>query len=142
MASLAVKRSYANRSAWLSFHVTLSTYLMIISKQFIQKIDSLAADKSLIFGINETMPTLLLESTEDIVVLGIQLDLVLVQVVKQVFGTQDLRNFDKLIRVAVAMEEGLFSENHGSEHSTKRPHVEGVIVFLKINKKLRTFEVP
>ena len=39
------------------------------------------------------------------------------------------------------MEEGLFSEDHGGEHGAERPHVQGIVVFLEIDEKFRTFEV-
>lgn len=87
------------------------------------------------------MPRLLLEPAQDIVVLGVKLDLVLVEVVEEVIGTKDLCDLDKLIRVAAAVEERLLSEDHRGKHGTQAPHVQAVIVFLEVDKQFRPFEV-
>ena len=39
------------------------------------------------------------------------------------------------------MEEWFFPEDHGCKHRAKRPHVEGVVVLLEVDKKFRAFEV-
>lgn len=40
------------------------------------------------------------------------------------------------------MEKWLLAENHGCEHGTKRPQVEGIVVFLVVHKQFGTLEVP
>lgn len=87
------------------------------------------------------MPRFAGEAREDVIVLGIKLDVVLVQVFEELLGAKDLGNLDKLVRVAVAVEERLLAENHRREHSTKRPHIQGVIVFLEIHQQLGTLEI-
>ena len=67
---------------------------MIISEQLVQEIDSLVADKSLVLRVDKAVPALFLESAKDIIVLLVELDLVLVQIVEEIFGTQDFRNLD------------------------------------------------
>ena len=91
---------------------------MVISKQFIQEIDGLVGNKSLVLGIDKAVPILLRESTQDIIILGIKFNLVLVKVIKQIFCTKNLCNLDQLIRVAVPVEERLLSEYHRSKHGT------------------------
>lgn len=39
------------------------------------------------------------------------------------------------------MEEGLLSEDHRGEHGTKGPHVQRVIILLKIDQQFRALEV-
>lgn len=107
---------------------------MIVAQELVEEIDSLIADEALVVGINEAMPGLLLEASEDVVVLGVKLNLVLVQVVEQVIGAQDLGYLDQLVAVGVAMEEGFFAEDHGREHGPEAPHVQAVVVLLKINQ--------
>ena len=114
---------------------------MVISQQSIQEVQHLVADKSLVVRVHETLPALLGKSPEDVVVLLIQLDFVFVEVVKQVFCTQHLRNLDELVRIAVAVEEWLFAEDNGCEHCAKGPHVEGIVVFLEVDEELGAFEV-
>lgn len=87
------------------------------------------------------MPWLLLESSENVVILCIQFDFVLINVVKQIISTKNLCNLHKLVRVTVPMEERLLSEDHGSEHSSQAPHVETVIVLLEIDQKFWTLKI-
>lgn len=87
------------------------------------------------------MPWLLLEATENIVILSIELDLVLVEVVEQIICAQDLCNLHQLIRVTVAVEERLLAENHGRKHGSQTPHVEAVIVFLEVDQQLGALEI-
>jgi hypothetical protein len=87
------------------------------------------------------MPRLPREAGEDVVVLRVQLNIVLIQVFKELLGTKNLGNLDQLVGVAVSVEERLFAEDHGCEHGTERPHVQGVVVFLEINEQLRTLEI-
>jgi hypothetical protein len=109
-------------------------YLMVITEKFIQEIDSLVGNKTLILRIDEAVPVLLRESTKNIVVLRIKLNFILVEIIKQVFCSKHFGNLDELIRVAVSVEEWLFSENHGSKHSAQRPHIQRVIVLLEVNQ--------
>lgn len=47
-----------------------------------------------------------------------------------------------MVIVVVAVEERLFSENHGGQHAAKGPHVLRVIVHLVSQLKFRALEVP
>ncbi len=107
---------------------------MVISQQLVEEIDSLVADKALVLGVDEAVPRFLLETAEDVVVLGIELYLVLVEVVEEIVGTEDLGNLHQLVRVTVPVEEGFLAEDHGRKHSAKTPHIETVIVFLEVDE--------
>lgn len=87
------------------------------------------------------MPRLLREAPDDVVVLSVKLYLVLVQVVEEVVSAEDLGDLDKLIRIALSVEEGLFPEYHGCEHRSETPHIQAVVVLLEIDEQLGTFEV-
>lgn len=117
------------------------SYLVVISQQLIQEVDSLVAHKPLVLSSDEAVPRLPGEPADDVVVLGVELYLVLVQVIEEVIGAEDLCDFDKLIRVALAMEEGFLSEDHGREHGPKAPHVQAVVVLLKIDEQLGALEI-
>lgn len=56
---------------------------MIISKQFVKEVNGFWADKTLVFRVHKALPGFLGEPAEDVVVLGVQLDVVLVQVFKE-----------------------------------------------------------
>lgn len=114
---------------------------MIVTQQLVEEINGLITDKPLIIGIHEAMPGLFLEAAENIVVLSVELNLILVQVVEQVIGTQYLSYLDQLVAVGIAMEEGLFAEDHGREHRSETPHVQTIVVFLEINQELWPLEV-
>lgn len=87
------------------------------------------------------MPGLLLESSENVVVLRVKFDFILVDVVKEIVRTKNLGDLDKLVRVAVAVEERFLAEDHGRKHGSETPHVKTVVVFLEIDQQLRTLEV-
>lgn len=106
---------------------------MVITQQLVKEIDGFVRDKSLVLRCHKAVPRLLLEVAQDVIVLCVQFNLILVKVVEEVVGSEDLGNLDKLIRIAVAVEKGLFPEDHGSEHSSQTPHVEAVIILLEIN---------
>ena len=114
---------------------------MVVSQQLVQEVDGLVADEALVLAGHEAVPRLLLEAAQDIVVLSIQLDLVLVEVVKQIVGPEHLSDLDELVRVAVAMEERLFPKDHGREHGTQTPHVQAVVVLLEVDEEFGPLEV-
>lgn len=114
---------------------------MVIAQQLVKEVNSLVANESLVVGIDETVPRLLLKTSEDVIVLSIQLNLILIEVVKKFVGAEDLGDLDELVRVGVAVEEGLLAEDHGGEHGAQAPHVQAVVVLLEVDEQLRAFEV-
>ena len=117
------------------------TYRMVVPQQLVQEVDGLVADEPLVLRVDEAVPGLLLEAAQDVVVLGVELYLVLVQVVEQVVSAEDLGDLDELVGVAVSVEEGLLAEDHGRKHGAKTPHVEAVVVLLEIDEQLGALEV-
>lgn len=115
---------------------------MVVAQQLVKEINSLVADKTLVVGVDKAVPGLLLEPTQDIVVLSIQLYLVLVQVVEQLVRAENLGNLYKLVRVRIAVEKRLLAEDHRGEHGSKGPHVQAVVVLLEIDQQLRALEIP
>ena len=114
---------------------------MIIPQQLIQKIHRIITHKPLIIRRDIRMPRLLRKPAQNIIILRIELDIVLVQVVEQVFRAEDLSNLHQLIRITIAVEKGLLPENHARKHGAQAPHVETVVVLLEIDEQLGTFEV-
>lgn len=114
---------------------------MIVAQQLVKEVDSLIAHEALVLGVDKAVPGLPLEAAEDVVILGVELYLVLVEVIKQLIGAKDLSDLDQLVGVAVATEEGLLAEDHGGEHCAQTPHVETVVVLLEIDEQLGTLEV-
>lgn len=114
---------------------------MIVTQQLVQEVNSLVGDKALVVGIDEAVPGLPLKAAQNIVILRIQFNLVLVKVIKELIRAKHLGNLDQLVRIRVAVEEGLLSKNHGGEHGAQTPHVEAIIVLLEIYQQLRTFKV-
>lgn len=95
------------------------SYLVVISQKLVQKVQRIVADESLVFRIDKMVPVLLRETSQNIIVLGVELNIILVKIIEQLLGPQDLGNLDELIRVGVSMEEWFFPENHGCEHGTE-----------------------
>ena len=115
---------------------------MIVSQQLIQKVNGFRADEALIVGVDKALPALPGESAQNVVVLCVELNVVFVKVLKQLVGTEDLRNLHQLVGVALAMEERLFSKDHRCKHSPQRPHVQRIVVFLEVHQQLWSLEVP
>lgn len=114
---------------------------MVVTQQLVKEVNGLVANEPLIVGIHEAVPGLLLKAAQDIIILCIQLNLVLIQVVKQIISAENLSDLDELIRVRATMEKRFFPEDHGCEHGTQTPHVQAVVVLLEINEQFRTLEV-
>lgn len=114
---------------------------MIIAEQLVQKVDGLRTDESLILRIDEGVPILPRKSPQDVIILRIEFDIVTIEIFKQVICAQHFRDLNQLVRIAVAMEEGLFAEDHGCKHGAQRPHVQRVVVFLEIYQEFGAFEV-
>lgn len=87
------------------------------------------------------MPALPRKSPQYVIILSVKLDVVPIQVLEEFFGTKNLGNLDQLIRIAVPVKERLLAEDHRRKHGTQRPHVERVIIFLKIHQQLRSLEI-
>ena len=96
---------------------------MVVSEELIQEIYRIIADKSLVLGIDEAVPLLSWKASKDVVILSIQLYIIPIKVFEKVISTKHLCNFDKLVGIAVAVEERLFSEDHGCKHRAQRPHI-------------------
>ena len=96
----------------------------------------------LVFTVNEALPAFSGMATQNVGKPRVQLNLVLVQVLVQLLCPQHLRDPDQLIVVVMPMEKGFFSEYHGSQHATKGPHVQAVVIHLVVDQEFRTFEIP
>mmetsp|Transcript_10761 Transcript_10761/g.16051 ORF Transcript_10761/g.16051 Transcript_10761/m.16051 type:complete len:226 (+) Transcript_10761:492-1169(+) len=71
----------------------------------------------------------------------IQFQIVLVNVIEQLLGTQNSGYLHQLIIIVMPMKKRLFTENHSSKHASQTPHIQRVIVLLQVNQQLRPLEV-
>lgn len=94
---------------------------------------------------------------QDIVVLCVKFDVVFLEVGVQLIRAQDLGDLHQLVIVVVSVEKGFFSEDlgpssemcaaaqgnihHGREHAPQTPHVQAVVVFLKVYQQLWALEI-
>ena len=115
--------------------------LVIVAQQLVEEVNGLVRNEALVLRCDEAVPGLLLEAAENVVVLGIELYLVLVEVFKQLVSAKDLSNLNKLVGIALAVEEGLFAENHGRKHGAEAPHVKAVVVFLEVDEQFGSLKV-
>ena len=67
---------------------------MVVTQQLVQEVNRLVGHEALVLGVDEVVPGFLLEAAEDVIVLGVQLDLVLVEIVEQLVRAEDLSNLD------------------------------------------------
>ena len=59
----------------------------------------------------------------------------LVQIIIQIFSSENFGDSNQLIVVVMTVEKWLFAEDHWSQHASKRPHIEWVIIKLYKNGK-------
>lgn len=71
-----------------------------------------------------------------------QCQVVLVEISMQFLCAEYTCNLDQLIVVVLTIEEGLFAENHTSQHTSKAPQIQTVVIQLHIHQKLRSLEAP
>ena len=97
----------------------------------------------MILGVDELAPALAGDGLgwEQVIVVGVQLQVVLVKIGEKLLSAQNLGNLHQLVVVVAALEEGLSFEDHASEHATKRPNVQGVVVSLQVDEEFGSFEI-
>lgn len=70
---------------------------MIVSEQFVQEVNRLWTDKSLILSVHKAVPIFPWESPQDVIILRIKLDVISIEVLEQIVCTEHLGDFDQLI---------------------------------------------
>lgn len=115
--------------------------LMIETEKLVQEIQGFLAAEVLVFLRDELRPILPRVAPENVIELGIQSQLVLVQVLLQTVGPEDFRDLDQLIIVVPSVEEGMHDEDHPREHASGAPHVQTVVVVSHVHQQLRTLEI-
>lgn len=118
-----------------------TTYSVVVAQKLVKEINGLVTDETLVLCVDKRVPRLPGETGEDVVVLWVQLNVVLVQVLKELLSTKNLGDLDQLVGVAASVEERLLTEDHGGEHSTQGPHIQRIVVFLEINQQLGALEI-
>jgi hypothetical protein len=96
---------------------------MVVSQHLAEQVQGLRVSESFVNGVDELFPLLLGEVAEDVIKVAVKLDLVLLDVLEQLLGTEDLSNFNKLVVVVFTLEEGFLLEDHSSEHAAQRPDI-------------------
>lgn len=79
--------------------------------------------------------------SEDVVVVGVEGHVVLVDIGEELVCAEHLRDLDELVIVVLTLEEGLLLEDHACEHAAERPDIEGVVVSLQVDEQLGALEV-
>ena len=114
---------------WSNFHQVAIphnkkvAYLVVVSQKLVQEINGCIRDKALVLRGDKFAPWLARISAENLVILNIQLQVVLLQVSKQLVSAQNAGNLDKLIVVVVSVEERLLAENLRYEFNTMNDRV-------------------
>ena len=95
----------------------------------------------LILWVKKPFPSLSWMPAKDVIESWIEFYVVLVQVLVKFFSTQNLGNPNQLVIVVVSVKEGFFPKEHGSQHASQRPHVEGIVVHLVVDEEFGSLEV-
>ena len=88
----------------------------------------------LVLRVDESLPTFARVPAENVGETQVEFDLILVEVLVQLLGAQDLSD---AIVVVVSVEKRFFPENRRREHAAQRPHV----VHLIVDQEFWTLEV-
>lgn len=96
---------------------------MVVSQKLVQEINGCIRNKALVLRGNKFAPWLARISAENLVVLNIQLQVVLLQVSKQLVSAQNAGNLDKLVVVVVSVEERLLAEDLSYEFNTMNSRI-------------------
>jgi hypothetical protein len=72
-------------------------FLVVVAKKMIEKIKRFRRDKTLIFTVDEFRPRFGRITAKNVIEMGIELNLVLIQVPEEGIGTEDFGNFYELI---------------------------------------------
>lgn len=91
---------------------------VIKSEQVLQKVNSFDVHQVFVLRVHESLPLLPIVDTEHGFETLVQTDVVLVQVLVELVGSQHFDDADELVGVVVAVKKRLFSEDHGCEHAT------------------------
>lgn len=115
---------------------------MVVPQHLVKQVKCLISNELLVLRSEELAPWLAWMLTQNIVVMGVQLELVLVHIREELISAENFSDAHELIVVVLALEERLLLEDHTSKHAAQRPNVQTVIVYLKVNQEFRSFEVP
>mmetsp|Transcript_28940 Transcript_28940/g.41358 ORF Transcript_28940/g.41358 Transcript_28940/m.41358 type:complete len:280 (+) Transcript_28940:342-1181(+) len=72
----------------------------------------------------------------------IQLQIIRIQILKELLRPKNFCNLHQLIIVIMPMEEWLLPKNHACKHTPQTPHIQRIIILLQIHQQLRSLEVP
>lgn len=114
---------------------------MVVAKHIIQQVEGFFSHEGFVLVVHKLVPRLLGVLAEDVVIMGVEGDIVLFHVAIQIVSAKHFCDLDELVVVVFALEKGLFLKDHASKHAAKRPNVERVVVRLQVNQQLRAFEV-
>ena len=96
-----------------------NTLGMVIFQHFCEHVEGLLRHEVLVLAVHEFVPWLLGVLPEDVVVVGVQGYVVLVDVGKQLVSAEHLGDLHELVVVILALEEGLLLEDHTCEHAAE-----------------------
>ena len=136
-------RSLSNRSKVSMIHgfFRRQSFLMVVAKQFGDKVNGVIRDKMLILRTNELVPRLFRVASQNAVKVRIQLEIIRIQVVEELFCAEHFGNLHQLVVVIMAVKERFLSEDHSSKHASQAPHVERIVVLLQVHQQFRSLEV-
>ena len=92
---------------------------LIVSQKLVQEVDGLLGNQVLVLAMSEPVPTLLRVSAEDIVEPDVEVDGIFIDVVVELFCSQNSHYLHQLVVVVVALEEWFLPEDHASHHTAQ-----------------------
>ena len=93
-----------------------------------------------VHGVYKFLPGFLLEILQLFVDLWCQFKVELVNILQNVMGTNHFGNFDELVIIVCTLEEWFPLENHPSQHASRTPDVELIVVMGHADEKFWALE--
>jgi hypothetical protein len=76
-----------------------------------------------------------------VVIVGVKFNAVLLTVIDNFFGADQLSNLEELILIVYSFEQGLPEKSHTAQHTAHTPDVQGIVIVTVPNKKFRGLEI-
>lgn len=116
--------------------------LVVVGQQLVDQVHHLVQHQVLVIPVDKGGPRLAWVVAQNAVVLGAQLDAVLVHIRHERFRAQHLGNLHQLVVVGVSTEKWLLLEYDGRKHAPHGPEIQGVVVLLEVDEQLWALVVP
>ena len=100
-----------------------NSFSVVISEHLSKQVKCLVTDERVILWVDEFLPRLAGMSSQNVIIVLVQSQIILFKIGHQVVSTQNLCDLYKLVIIVGSLEEWLLLEDESSEHATQGPNI-------------------